>query len=119
MHEGTRRLVTDLRKKYPRVLACGEMHYDALMSFLPVYQVYPASGYPAAFDKYARAFQHLSRPAPGRGSSGVHESGFGRFDPESPSPGSAQIPTITVVDDTFDRYRDVMADIIARAKQRP
>ena len=29
----------------------------------------------------------------------------------------AHIPTTTVVDDTFDRYRNVMAEIIARAKQ--
>jgi hypothetical protein len=118
MHEGTRLLITELRRKYPRVLACGEMHYDALMSFLPVYQVYPASGYPAAFDKYARSFQHVSRPAPGRGSSGVHEHGFSRFDPESPAEGSAAIPTITVVDDTFDKHRDVMAEVISRARRR-
>jgi hypothetical protein len=28
------------------------------------------------------------------------------------------VPTITVVDDTFDRYRDVMADLILQARQR-
>ncbi len=118
MHEGSRRLVEELRRKYPQVLACGEMHYDALMSFIPVYQVFSERGYPPAFNKYARAFQHLSRPAPGRGSSGVHESGFQRFDPKALSPSDLQIPTITVVDDTFDRYRDVMEQIILRAKQR-
>jgi hypothetical protein len=50
--------------------------------------------------------------------SGVHESGFRKFDPETLLLNDLAIPTITVVDDTFDRYRDVMAQIIARAKQR-
>jgi hypothetical protein len=75
--------------------------------------------YPAAFQKYCRAFEHLSLPAPGRGSSGVHESGFGRFDPKSLNLGPHQIPTITVVDDTFEKHRDTMAQIITIAKQRP
>ncbi len=118
MHEGTRRLVEGLRRKYPNVLAVGEFSYDALMSFLPVYQVFPSRGYPPAFQKYCRTFSHLSHPAPGRGSSGVHESGFGHFDPKTLSLTPFEIPTITVVDDTFDRYRNVMAEIIAQAKQR-
>jgi len=117
MHEGTRRLVQDLRNKYPGVLACGEMHYDALMGFIPLFQVLSESAYPAAVTKYARAFQHLSHPAPGRGSSGVHESGFHRFDSKTLALNDLQIPTITIVDDTFDRYRDVVAQIILRAKQ--
>ncbi|MDE3136413.1 MAG: hypothetical protein KGL59_07550, partial [Acidobacteriota bacterium] len=88
------------------------------MEFLPVYQIFPSRGYPQGFQKYCRAFQHLSHPAPGRGSSGVHESGFGDFDPKTLSLTPYQIPTITVVDDTFDRYRHVMAEIIAKAKDR-
>jgi len=67
--------------------------------------------------KYARAFQHLSRPAPGRGSSGVHESGFGHFRPDVQKD-QVTIPTITLVDDTFDKYREVMAQVIAGAKLR-
>lgn len=118
-HEGTRRLVSDLRQKYPGILCCGEMHYDALMAFIPLFHVFSEHAYPEAFRKYCRAFQHLSHPAPGRGSSGVHESGFSHFDPQTLSLDPQQIPTITVVDDTFDRYRDVMAEIIARAKERP
>jgi hypothetical protein len=118
MHEGARRLVAGLRQKHPWVMACGEMSYDALVSFIPLYQVGGPTGYPQAFSKYSRSFQHLSHPAPGRGSSGVHESGFSRFDPQTLSLSQTQIPTITVVDDTFDKYRDVMAEIIARAKQR-
>ncbi|HEV2303893.1 MAG TPA: hypothetical protein VGR93_00105 [Candidatus Acidoferrales bacterium] len=116
MHEGTRKLVDELRQKFPHVLAVGEFSYDALMSILPVYQIFPSRGYPAAFQKYARSFEHLSHPAPGRGSSGVHESGFSHFRAEV-RPDQPVIPTITVVDDTFDKYRDVMAQIIQGAKQ--
>jgi hypothetical protein len=118
MHEGTRLLVKGLSEKFPGILACGEMPYDALMSILPLFHVFSASAYPPAFKKYCRAFQHLSSPAPGRGSTGVHESGFGHFDPKTFSLRDEQIPTITVVDDTFERHRDVMAEIIKRAKER-
>jgi hypothetical protein len=117
-HEGTRRLVAELHDKYPKVMVFGEMHYDALLSFIPVFHVQRESAYWPAYTKYARAFEHLSHPAPGRGSSGLHESGFARFDPKIVPADSLVIPTITVVDDTFDRYREVMADLILQAKQR-
>lgn len=118
-HEGTRRLVAELREKYPHVLCCGEMHYDALMEFIPLYQVFSEQAYPEGFEKYCRSFQHLSRPAPGRGSSGVHESGFSHFSLQPRAGASYTIPTITVVDDTFERHRDVMAQIITQARQAP
>jgi hypothetical protein len=114
MHEGTRLLVTNLRAKHPSVLCVGEMPYDALHGFIPVYH---AGGGPR-WQKYSRFFQHLSSPAPGRGSSGVHESGFGRFNTETLSLNSSAIPTLQVVDDTFTKYRDVMTEIIRRAKER-
>ena len=118
MHEGMRQLVKGLRAKYPDVLPCGEMHYDALLSFIPVYQAFVQFAYPPAMQKYVREFMHLSNPAPGRGSSGVHEIGFTRFDPTTLALNDFQIPTITVVDDTFDRYKDVMTQIINIAKKR-
>jgi hypothetical protein len=114
MHEGTRRLVMDLREKYPKVACVGEMPYDALHGFIPMYH---AGGGPR-WQKYSRFFQHLSAPAPGRGSSGVHESGFGRFNPETLNLSPNAIPTLQVVDDTFTRHRDTMAAIIAKAKER-
>jgi hypothetical protein len=46
----------------------------------------------------------------------VHESGFGRFNPETLSLDPETIPTITVVDDTFTTNRAVMEAVIARAK---
>jgi hypothetical protein len=114
MHDGTRRLVMNLRSKYPNVLAVGEMPYDALHEFLPVYH---AGGGPR-WQKYSRFFSHLSAPAPGRGSSGVHEAGFQRFNTETLGIGQTSIPTLQVVDDTFTAHRDVMAAVIQRAKQR-
>ncbi len=114
MHEGTRRLVMNLRAKHPSVLCVGEMPYDALHGFIPMYH----AGGGQHWQKYSRFFQHLSSPAPGRGSSGVHESGFGRFNPETLSLSQNTIPTLQVVDDTFTKYRDVMAEIIRRAKER-
>ena len=114
MHEGTKTLVRNLRATYPRVVCVGEMPYDALYEFIPMYH----AGGGARWRKYARFFQHLSSPAPGRGSSGVHESGFGRFNPETLSLSPNAIPTLQVVDDTFTKYRDVMTAIIAEAKKR-
>ena len=114
MHDGTRRLVANLRAKYPKVACVGEMPYDALYEFIPMYH----AGGGAMWRKYARFFQHLSSPAPGRGSSGVHEAGFGRFNPETLSLNENAIPTLQVVDDTFTKHRDVMTAIIKRAKDR-
>ncbi|HEY6109365.1 MAG TPA: hypothetical protein VIV56_10765 [Gemmatimonadales bacterium] len=114
MHDGTRRLVADLRARYPQVLACGEFLYDALLEFIPLYHVHNPRAVP-----FARFFSHLSHPAPGRGSSGVHESGFSPWDPATLSLSRREglIPTLMVVDDTFTRYRDEMAAVIARAKE--
>jgi hypothetical protein len=114
MHEGTKRMITDLRAKYPKVVAVGEMPYDALHGFIPMFH---AGGGPL-WQKYSRFYSHLSAPAPGRGSSGVHESGFGRFNAETLGLYPTTIPTLQVVDDTFTKHRDTMAAIIAKAKQR-
>jgi hypothetical protein len=48
----------------------------------------------------------------------VHESGFGHFNPETLNLSPNAIPTLQVVDDTFTKHRDVMAAIIAKAKER-
>ncbi len=114
MHAGTKRLVDNLRSKYPSVACVGEMPYDALHGFIPMYQ----AGAGQRWRKYSRFFQHLSAPAAGRGSSGVHEWGFSHIDRDTLGLSPAAIPTLQVVDDTFTRYRDVVATIIARAKAR-
>ncbi len=115
---GLRKMVDKLRAKYPNVIATGEFTYDALMAVIPLYQIFPSWGYPPAFHKYCRAFSHLSHPAPGRGSTGVHESGFGHFNKKTLGLDKHNIPTITVVDDTFAKHRHIMAEIIERAKAR-
>jgi len=114
MHAGTKRLVDNLRSKYPTVACVGEMPYDALHGFIPMYQ----AGAGQRWRKYSRFFQHLSAPAAGRGSSGVHEWGFSHIDRDTLGLSPAAIPTLQVVDDTFTRYREVVATIIARAKAR-
>jgi hypothetical protein len=114
MHEGIRRLVADLRARYPGVLACGEFLYDALPAFIPLYHVYAPR-----FAPFVRSFSHLSHPAPGRGSSGVHESGFGAWNPETLllARRDGLIPTLTVVDDTFSAQREQMDAVIRRAAE--
>ena len=115
MHEGARALISELRTRYPRVLACGEFLYDALLEFIPLYH----ASYSSHYIPYARFFSHLSHPAPGRGSSGVHESGFSKWDPATLSLSKREglIPTLNIVDDTFSSYRDQMAAVIAQAKK--
>jgi hypothetical protein len=115
MHEGTRRLILDLRARYPQVAVVGEMHYDALLEFIPMYHAGPGAPIVA---EYARFFQHLSHPAPGRGSSGVHESGFGRWNPQTLSLSPNQIPTLNIVDDTFSAHQEEMGAVITEAKRR-
>lgn len=115
MHAGTRRLILDLRAKYPQVAVVGEMHYDALLEFIPMFHSGPGT---EIINNYAHFFQHLSHPAPGRGSSGVHESGFGRWDPRTLSLTPNQIPTLNIVDDTFDKCRPDMQAVIQAARQR-
>ena len=115
MHEGTKKLILDLRAKYPDVAVVGEMHYDALLEFIPMFHAGPGNG---SVLEYAHFFQHLSHPAPGRGSSGVHESGFGRWNPQTLSLGQQQIPTLNVVDDTFGNYRTEMDAVITEARRR-
>ena len=112
MHEGMRQLVLGLRARFPQVMPCGEMHYDALLELIPLYHV--GLGRAA---RYARAFSHLSHPAPGFGSSGVHESGFSRFTHETLGLAPGIIPTLSVVDDTFTGHQSMMETVIERAKQ--
>jgi hypothetical protein len=114
MHEGTRRMVLDLKAKFPKCVCVGEMPYDALYELIPMYH----AGGGARWQKYARFFSHLSAPAAGRGSSGVHEAGFQRFNTETLGLSPTAIPTLQVVDDTFTVHRETMAAVIARAKQR-
>ena len=118
MQEGTRQLVATLRRRFPGVPAVGEMHYDALLEFIPMYHSFGQTLIANRLQQHARFFQHLSHPAPGRGSTGVHEAGFGRWNPRTLSLTEQTIPTLNVVDDTFDTYRNEMDTVISEAKKR-
>jgi hypothetical protein len=118
MHEGTRRLVEELRRRFPRVPVVGEMHYDALLELIPMYHSFGQTLVADLVQRHGRFFQHLSHPAPGRGSTGVHEAGFGRWNPQTLSLTDTAIPTLNVVDDTFERYRAEMDAVIQQAKSR-
>ena len=118
MHAGTQRLVADLKARYPKVLCVGEMPYDALFGFIPVYHAGGGGLVRPGWLRYAKFFQHLSLPAPGRGSTGVHEAGFGDFNAQTLMLRPDAIPTLNVVDDTFSAHRDVMAAVIRRARER-
>ena len=96
--------------------AVGEMHYDALLEFIPMYHSFGQTLVADLVQRHGRFFQHLSHPAPGRGSTGVHEAGFGRWNPQTLSLTETTIPTLNVVDDTFDSYRAEMDAVIQRAK---
>jgi hypothetical protein len=118
MHDGTRRLVAELRRRFPRVAAVGEMHYDALLEFIPLYHSFGQTLVADLVQRHGRFFQHLSHPAPGRGSTGVHEAGFGRWNPQTFSLTETTIPTLNIVDDTFETYRAEMDAVIQKAKSR-
>jgi hypothetical protein len=118
MHEGARRMVSNLRQRHPDCVCVGEMHYDALLEFIPMYHAGGGGVLKPGVQRWSRFFQHLSHPAPGRGSTGVHEAGFGRFNTETLSLVDTAIPTLNVVDDTFADHRDLMAAVIRKAKER-
>ena len=48
----------------------------------------------------------------------MHEAGFGRWNPQTLSLTDTTIPTLNIVDDTFDAHRDDMDAVIQRAKAR-
>jgi hypothetical protein len=118
MHDGTRRLIADLRRRFPSVPVVGEMHYDALLEFIPMFHSFGQTLVADLVQRHGRFFQHLSHPAPGRGSTGVHEAGFGRWNPDTLLLTEFTIPTLNIVDDTFDRHRPEMDAVIQEAKRR-
>jgi hypothetical protein len=116
MFVGTQKLVKSLATRYPGIPAVAEMQYDAQMGIIPMshaprYPLYPQGNY-----DHVASFSHLSHPAPGRGSTGVHEAGFRPYKPVTLT--QREIPTITFVDDTFDKWRDLVEADIEVARQR-
>ncbi len=117
MFTGTQQIVAELARLHPHIPPVAEMMYDAQMGIFPMSHVsrYGMNRQKGYFD-YVASFHHMSHPAPGRGSTGCHEAGFGRYQPVRVD--QLEIPTITFGDDTFDKYRDLVETDIKRAQQR-
>ena len=115
MHDGTRRLVDGLAREHPGVLRAARCPTTRSRRSSRC-----TSGLGGRWASTCSATRGSSstraHPAPGRGSSGVHESGFNTWDAQTLSLRAGQIPTLNVVDDTFTTYRAEMAAVIAKAK---
>jgi hypothetical protein len=116
MLPGLRALVDDLAERHPGVPAIAEMQFDAQMGFIGINHVARYALYPQANDGHVASFDHLSHPAPGLGSTGVHEAGFGRYRPVTAT--QRTIPTITFSADTFRDQRAAVMRDLATAKAR-
>ncbi len=116
MYQGACKLASSLKRKYPQLLLAGEAWYDALLGIFPFCQATPPPLYPQLITRYVRAVAHLRHPAPGRGSTGVHEQGLRGFNRSTLELNPDQIPTLAVVDDTFAMHRDIMEAVILKAK---
>lgn len=116
MFLGTRQLVQTLAARHPGVPAVAEMQYDAQMSITPMAHVSRYQQYPRGHFDYVASFSHLSRPAPGSGATGVHEAGYGNYQPVTLE--QRDIPTISFAGDTWDLHRALAEADIATANRR-
>ena len=122
LFEGTQQLIARIREGHPEILVAGEGWYDAMGTCTPLVQSGHTEGvmhwhdlpYNGFFDTYCRSFGHLCLGDPGRGSTGVHELGTNR---EIRTPvRKANIPTVTLVENTLEKAPDKVREIIEDAK---
>ncbi len=114
VYEGAVELARLLHERYDDFLLFGENWYDALLGVYPI--MHDRCTSPGVlFRRYARMAQHLSHPAPGPGSSGVHEFGFAHVSGEQRQ-GGGILPTLPLVDTTLPGHAEECEQIIARAK---
>lgn len=92
MFLGLKKLVESLAARFPGVPPIAEMQYDAQMGIIPMNQVPRFSMFDQANYETVASFCHLSWPAPGDGSTGIHEYAFGKYRPVDPH--QSPIPTI-------------------------
>ena len=112
--EGLKTLVEGLHARYKDFLIFGEMGSEFHMSVIPLF--HSMANLPAdhPFYRYCRTFYHLVIGAPGRGSTGVHESGVCPYvRPRSDHPA---IPTLGLVDDTLPQHSKEVEAVIKVAK---
>ena len=114
---GIKNLAVRLHSRYRELLIFGEGWYDGLLGVTPLVHAHGQlpKNWRYFFLKYARMAYHLSFPAPGSGSTGVHEQGYSRF--TVPDPAEDIIPTLSVVDDTIRKYPMDVERVIISAKE--
>lgn len=109
--DGLRRLTERLHAAHPQLLVAAEGWFDALLGIFPLAQqwlfVDRDLRLPQLLTRYARTTGHLAEPAPGAGSTGVHEAGFLPRGPGLALPG--HVPAVSVVDDTLRLHADELA----------
>jgi len=121
--EGVAQLIRRIRDSRPEVLVAGEGWYDGVGAATPLMQSGHTDGvmhwhdqpYPGIFDAYNRCFGHLCLGDPGRGSTGVHELGYNS---ERRVPlRKGLLPTVTIVEDTLERAKEQVEQIIDDARE--
>jgi hypothetical protein len=112
VYDGYRDLVTELHRRHPQLLLCGEGWYDALLALFPMNQTWLPMASPPRYDdlpmRYARVLGHLHDGAPGTGSTGVHEGGTRPIAQPLHIPG--YVPALSVVSDTFTHHREAVRE---------
>lgn len=115
VYEGWKDIKEELKSNRPDLLIAGELWYDALLGITPLTQWGGPAHWPGIFEKYARSTPHLCYPSPCRGSTGVHEFGYGPF--AMPTLMKEQIPMVTIVDGTLAAAPDKLMDYVKLAEE--
>jgi hypothetical protein len=115
VYEGWKVIKEELKSNRPELLVAGELWYDALLGITPLTQWGGPAHWPGIFDRYARSTPHLCYPSPCRGSTGVHEFGYGPF--AMPTLVKEQIPMVTIVDGTVGAAPDRLMDYVKLAEE--
>lgn len=113
VYDGLKAIKSELKSDFPDLLIAGELWYDALLGITPITQWGGPAHWPGIFEKFARSTPHLCYPSPCRGSTGVHEFGYGPF--VMPTLKREEIPMVTIVDGTLSAVPDILMDYIKLA----
>ncbi len=113
--DGLRKIVGDLRDENPNLMIATESWLDTTFSFLHAGQT------PAAYknwsSRFGRRFAHLAMGEPSRGSTGVHELGYCKYNFEQLMT-MFDWPTLALVDTTLRDAPEKAERVIGYAKAR-
>lgn len=123
IYEGVVEFCDRLRSIKPDFLVSGEGYYDGLSRTMPLFQSGHTDGQlhyhdrfsDELFTRFSRQFGHLCIGDPSRGSTGVHELGT-NTDWRTPLRKSI-IPTLSLVEDSFEHGLDGIKLIVEDAKE--